>query len=164
MEKKRDQVVYAVIIVAAVVGQIYTASMSKSAAKYPRFILYLILGLALILLIKTAILQIREKRSAASSVPDENAQEPNEKTEKRKDWIFPAKEWGVMGIAVLYVVLLKLIGFLPASLLAFVGLAVFVGYRKWLPLAVVAVCSVALTYFLFFKYLNLAYIGGTLFR
>ena len=117
----------------------------------------------MILLVKSLILHIKMRKTAA--IKNEPVQKDSaEEAIREKGWIFPLKEWGVIAIAIAYVILMRLIGFLPASLLAFVSLSIFVGYRKWLPLAIVTVLSVALTYFLFFKYLNLAYIDGLLLR
>lgn len=163
MENKRDQIVYAVLLAISIVGILYTNTMPTSAAKYPKFVLFLILGLSMILLVKSLILHIKMRKTAA--IKNEPVQKDSaEEAIREKGWIFPLKEWGVIAIAIAYVILMRLIGFLPASLLAFVSLSIFVGYRKWLPLAIVTVLSVALTYFLFFKYLNLAYIDGLLLR
>lgn len=152
MEERNNCFVSGALIIAGVIGILYTRTMSRSAAKYPMIVLWLIIILSAIFLVRN-ILAMHGKAKA----------DPEAEPQPRQP-VFSAREWGVVGIAILYVIVLRLIGFLPASLLLFVGLAVYVGYRKWVKLGVIAVCSVAVIYYIFFRYLSLSYIYGRLFR
>lgn len=152
MEEKNNCYVSAVLFAASVVGILYTRTMSRSAAKYPMFVLCMIAVLSVTFFVKN-ILELRRNKEAYEEA----------KTQPRQP-VFSLKEWGVVGIAIIYVIILRLIGFLPASLILFVGLAVYVGYRKWISLGIISVCSVAVIYYIFFRYLSLSYIYGTLFR
>lgn len=149
MEKKQNCYASVFFIVASTVGILYTRTMSRSAAKYPLFLLWLILGFSIVLLLKSVIVLKKEKKSINT-----------DNTSNSEKKLFTLKEFGVILIAIVYVVLLKLFGFVPASAVAFAGLAVYMGYRKWVPLVIITTVSILVIYFIFFKYLNLSYIRG----
>lgn len=148
MEERNNCFVSAALVVLSVVGICYTKTISTNAAKYPMFVLWLIVILGLGLFLKSFI-AIRRQEGGLK--------------QEEKQPVLTKREWGVIGIAIAYAVLLSLVGFIIASLLVFVGLAIYIGYRKWVVLGIVSVCSVAMIYYVFFEYLNLPYISGSLF-
>jgi len=151
MENRNNCYISLGIFAFALVGFIYTTTMSPSAAKYPLFILGITMAFSAVYFLINLLAIQKQKKAGSWERP-------------KREPVFTWKEWAVIGIAIAYAFLLKWIGFIPASLIVFIGLAIFLGYRKWISLGIISIASVAVVWYIFFEYLNLSYISGSLFK
>lgn len=82
---------------------------------------------------------------------------------KTIEWVKnPRKFLITTGAMVVYVVLLYVIGFFPASILMMIGLARGLGYKKWKPLIIGALVMMVFIYLLFVQFLAVPVPAGLL--
>lgn len=149
MEERNSIIMYGVVLVAAAIGLLYSNTIPGNAKTYPMFVLGLTIILAGVLLINSIIKLTNEKKK--------------EKVHKDSVPVFTIKEWGVMIVSLLYILALKYIGFIIASVFVFLALAIYLGYRKWIKMFITCVLSVAGIWYIFFELLHVTKISGIFF-
>lgn len=175
-----DMILGLVLAAVAVGFLAYTLELSAGAAAWPRVVLVLLLILGVAITVRAA-----RARTAAASVAD-SADRAGTETDSADsaesadaagsaagaDAAEPA-EWSArllrrpaltLGIVVVYVALLEIIGFLPATALYLLGHLWFGGVRDWRILAGVVVGVVAFIQLLFVHQLSVPLPTGLLFE
>lgn len=114
-----------------------SASVGYGPDFYPKFLLVVLAGLAVILLVQTLL-----GKGDAAEASDEKK---SDSAETRHQWLMMAA-FAAMGMA--YALLLNILGFIIVSiLLVFCGMKLMGG--KWIPSAIISVVSVVILYVIF---------------
>ena len=66
----------------------------------------------------------------------------------------PVYFYATAGLLIVYIILLTVIGFFPASFLFMIGLAWILGYRKIISLSVGTISLLSVIYFVFIRFLS----------
>jgi len=156
VERIRDRYASVFLLVFAIVGYYYTLSMPARPAMFPRMILVGLGVLSIVLFINS----LRAPAPSISPNGDHGAGEEKEKQAEAEgfDWA----HWAVLIGIVLYTVLLTVLGFIVTTVV-FCAVAMWLlGERRWPVVIGVSGLFTAAVYWLFFKYLYLAPLPGTL--